>query len=162
MGLRTVQQFLEGIKDGREVYYRGERVASVGDHLELGVAARHAAIDFEMAENPKYRDLAVVHEHGQEFSAFFRVPRGVEHLAQRSKLIEAGTTEGATLVILIKEIGTDALCAFRRVRARHKEEEGLARLKAFHQRCQDGDLAMAVAQTDGKGDRSKQIGRAHV
>lgn len=156
MGLRTVQQFLEGIKDGREVYYRGERVASVADHPELGVAARHAAIDFEMAENPKYRDLAVAHEHGQEFSAFFRVPSGVEHLAQRSKLIEAGTTEGATLVILIKEIGTDALFALRRVLARHKEEEGLARLKAFHQRCQDGDLAMAVAQTDVKGDRSKR------
>ncbi|MEQ1945793.1 MAG: 4-hydroxyphenylacetate 3-hydroxylase N-terminal domain-containing protein [Bryobacteraceae bacterium] len=156
MGLRTAKQFLEGVNDGREVYYRGERVASVADHPELGVAARHAAIDFEMAENPKYKELAVVRENGQEYSAFYRVPRNVDHLVQRSKLIEAGTTEGATLVILIKEIGTDALFALRRVLARHKEAEGLARLEAFHQRCQDGDLAMAVAQTDVKGDRSKR------
>jgi 4-hydroxybutyryl-CoA dehydratase / vinylacetyl-CoA-Delta-isomerase len=156
MALRTPQQFLDGIKDGREVYYRGERVTSVADHPELGVAARHAAIDYEMAENPKYRELAVAEEDGKEFSAFYRVPRNVEHLVQRSKLIEAGTAEGATLVILIKEIGTDALFALRRVLARQKEAEGLERLKAFHQRCQDGDLAMAVAQTDVKGDRSKR------
>src|SRR5260221_8738773 len=147
MALRTAQQFLDGLNDGREVYYRGERVASVAEHPELGVAARHAAIDFEMAENPKYRDLAVAREGEQEYSAFFRIPGNVDDLVNRSKLIEAGTTEGATLVILIKEIGTDALFALRRVLARHKEFEGLSRLKAFHQHCQDGDLAMAVAQT---------------
>jgi len=156
MGLRTARQFLDGLNDGREVHYRGARVASVAEHAELGVAARHAAIDFEMAENPKYRDLAVADEGGEEYSAFYRVPRHVADLVNRSKLIEAGTTEGATLVILIKEIGTDALFALRRVLARHKEAEGLERLKAFHLRCRDGDLAMAVAQTDVKGDRSKR------
>jgi aromatic ring hydroxylase len=44
----------------------------------------------------------------------------------------------------------------RRVLARHQETEGLERLKAFHKCCQDGDLALAVAQTDVKGDRSKR------
>src|SRR4051812_9903487 len=118
MGLRTAQQFLEGLKDGREVYYRGERVNDVVQHPELGVAARHAAIDFEMTDDPKHKALAMTSDGGEDYSAFFRVPRNVADLQNRSKLIEAGTTQGATLVILIKEIGTDALFALRRVLSR--------------------------------------------
>jgi hypothetical protein len=42
MGLRTPEQYLDGLRDGREVCYRGERVKVVPDHPELGVAARHS------------------------------------------------------------------------------------------------------------------------
>ena len=88
MGLRTAEQFLAGLRDGREVYYRGKRVMDVPDHPELGVVARHVAIDFELAENPKYHDLARHQEDGEEFSAYYRVPRGAKDLIDRSKLIE--------------------------------------------------------------------------
>jgi aromatic ring hydroxylase len=156
VGLRTSEQFLAGLNDAREVYYRGERVGVVSEHPELGVAARHAAIDFDLAENAKFRDLAVCRDGAEAYSAYYRIPQNPSDLLARMKLIEAGTTEGATLVILIKEIGTDALFALRRVLARHQETKSLDRLKAFHKHCQDGDLALAVAQTDVKGDRSKR------
>ncbi len=156
MALRTAAQFLAGLRDSREVYYRGERVASVVDHPELGVAARHAAIDFQLAENPKYRDLAVQREGADEYSSYFRVPRDSRDLLSRIKLIEVGTAEGATLVLLIKEIGTDALFALKRVLARGGEAKGLERVEKFYRHCRDNDLAMAVAQTDAKGDRSKR------
>src|SRR5215469_15706946 len=103
MALRTATQFLAGLRDAREVYYRGERVPSVVDHPELGVAARHASIDFQLAEDPKYHDLAVHREGSEEYSSYFRVPRDASDLLSRIKLIEAGTTAGATLVLLIKE-----------------------------------------------------------
>ena len=156
MGLRTAAEFLAGLRDAREVYYRGAHVPSVVDHPELGVAARHAAIDFEMAENPDYRELAVCREGGDEYSAYFRVPRNSQDLLLRSKLIEAGTAEGATLVLLIKEIGSDALFALKRVLGRSGDAEAARRVESFYRRCRDKDLAMAVAQTDAKGDRSKR------
>jgi len=156
MGLRTRQQFLDGLRDAREVYYRGQRVQVVPDHPELGVAARHAAIDFDLAEDPKFRDLAVHRDEGDEHSAYYRIPRNTKDLQARSKLIEAATTLGATLVILIKEIGTDALFALQRVLAREKDTQGLERVNAFYKNCRERDLALAVAQTDVKGDRSKR------
>jgi aromatic ring hydroxylase len=59
--------------------------------------------------------------------------------------------------VLIKEIGTDALLALHMV-ARHMDEhlhtDYLARVKQFYQHCAHQDLAIAVAQTDVKGDRS--------
>jgi 4-hydroxybutyryl-CoA dehydratase / vinylacetyl-CoA-Delta-isomerase len=156
MALRTAAEFLAGLRDTREVYYRGERVPSVVDHPELGVAARHAAIDFALAENPKYRELAVHREGAAEYSAYFRVPRDTKDLLSRMKLTEAGTAEGATLVLLIKEIGTDGLFALKRVLGRSGDARGIERVEAFCRQCRDRDLSMAVAQTDVKGDRSKR------
>jgi len=59
--------------------------------------------------------------------------------------------------VLIKEIGTDALCGLLRVASRvdqaHATEyEG--RVRRYYEACRDQDLALAVAQTDVKGDRS--------
>jgi len=156
MGLRTPEQFLEGLRDGREVYYRGERVNSVPDHEELGVAARHAAIDFHLADDPKYRGMATRQQGTDLYSTYYHVPENAGDLQARSKLIETATALGATLVILVKEIGTDALFALQRVLARNKETEGLQRVRAFYRACREKDLALAVAQTDPKGDRSKR------
>lgn len=156
MALRTAAEYLAGLQDTREVYYRGKRVPNVVDHPELGVAARHAAIDFEMAENPNFRDLAVHREGSEEYSAYYHMPRNSQDLLSRSRLIEAGTAEGATLVLLIKEIGTDALFALKRVLGRSGDAQGIQRVEAFYRHCRDKDLAMAVAQTDAKGDRSKR------
>jgi aromatic ring hydroxylase len=156
MGLRTAAQFLAGLRDAREVYYRGQRVSDVVEHPELGVAARHASIDYEMAEDPRFRDLAVHRDGSEEYSAYYRVPRNAQDLLSRSKLIEAGTAEGATLVLLIKEIGTDALFALKRVLGRSGDADGIHRVEAFYRHCREKDLAIAVAQTDVKGDRSKR------
>ena len=42
MGLRTPEQYKESLKDGREVYYRGERVEDVTTHPVIGKAVTHA------------------------------------------------------------------------------------------------------------------------
>jgi 4-hydroxybutyryl-CoA dehydratase/vinylacetyl-CoA-Delta-isomerase len=156
MALRTASQFLAALRDAREVYYRGQRVPDVASHPELGVAARHASIDFEMAHDPKFRALAVRREAADEYSTYYHVPRDAQDLLSRSKLIEAGTTEGATLVLLIKEIGTDALFALMRILGRSGDTPGIQRVEAFYRHCRNNDLALAVAQTDAKGDRSKR------
>ena len=149
--MRTADQFLDGLRDDREVYYRGERVADVVDHPELGIAARHAALDYAFAEKPEHRELAVTDGH----STYYDLPRDGSDLRRRSLLIERATAYAATLVILVKEIGTDALFALHRVT---HGSEGSERVEAYHRHCRAGDLALAVAQTDVKGDRSKGPG----
>jgi 4-hydroxybutyryl-CoA dehydratase/vinylacetyl-CoA-Delta-isomerase len=156
MGLRSAEEFLEGLRDAREVYFQGEPVTDVVDHPELGRAVRHAALDFSLAEDPGLSSLAIAGDDEGEYSAYFRVPRSGEDLLMRSRLIEAGTRLGGTLVLLVKEIGTDALFGLMRVLARHGETESLARVHAFHREARDHDWALAVAQTDVKGDRSKR------
>ena len=74
MGLRTPEQYKSSLRDGRAVYFRGEKVADVTTHPVIGIAVEHAALDYQMAEDPKYRDLAVVKEGGDEYSRYYQLP----------------------------------------------------------------------------------------
>ncbi len=153
MPLRTPDEYRTAIAaDGRTLYYRGQRVDDILAVPELRVAVDHAAIDYEVAEQPEHRALAVVVDPGSGavHSAYYRIPRSVADLRDRSSLIELCTGLGGTMVTLIKEIGTDGLFAMLRT----LDGEALDRATAFYEHCRDGDLAVAVAQTDVKGDRS--------
>jgi aromatic ring hydroxylase len=159
VALRTPEQYRSNLRDGRAVYFRGARVDDVTTHPVIGVAVQHASLDYEMAENPAYRDLAVVSDGaGGEYSRYYKLPENADDLLKRSALIEQATALGNTLVVLIKEIGTDALFGLHLVAAQMDEKLGssyLPRVKAFYEHCRDNDLSLAVAQTDVKGDRSK-------
>lgn len=156
MALRTPDEYVESLRDDREVWYRGERVDDVTTHPTISKAVRHARIDYEMAESDAYRDLATFEQDGEQHSAYYRIPRTTEDLLNRSKLIEAATAEGDTLVVLIKEIGTDALFALLSVTAEFDDPTYHERARTFYEHCRDHDLALAVAQTDVKGDRVKR------
>ena len=156
MPLRTPAEYIESLRDDREVWYRGQRVDDVTTHPTIGKAVRHAAIDYEMAESDEYRELAAYEEDGRLHSRYYKIPRTRDDLLQRSKLIEAATAEGDTLVVLIKEIGTDALFALLAVTAEFDDPVYHERVRSYYEYCRDNDLALAVAQTDVKGDRVKR------
>jgi aromatic ring hydroxylase len=152
MALRSPDEYRAALVDGRRLHYRGRPVSDINAVPELAVAVDHAAIDYAMAQDPSHRDLAVATDPdtGEEYSAYYRIPRDPDDLLARSKLIEEGTAAGGTVVTLIHEIGTDGMFALLRV----LEGEARERAVAFHEHCRAGDLAVAVAQTDVKGDRS--------
>jgi aromatic ring hydroxylase len=158
MRLRTAEAYLEGLRDGRVVYYRGQRVEDVTTHPVLGRGARHTAIDFRLAEDPEHRPLLLAEDPATQrtISRYFLIPRTSQDLLQRRLLIETVTREARAVVPLVKEIGSDALFALMIV-CPQVEENGaryLERVRGFYARCRDEDLTMAVAQTDVKGDRS--------
>ncbi|MDE0685512.1 MAG: 4-hydroxybutyryl-CoA dehydratase, partial [Candidatus Poribacteria bacterium] len=160
MGLRTAEEYLEGLRDGRTIYFRGERVPDLMEHPELRVGAEHTALDYHLAEDEAHRDLftAMCPETGERVSRYFLPPANTEDLLKRREMIETSTRVGSGVVLLIKEIGTDALFSLRLVARQIDEKYGtgyLDRVKNYHAECRDRDLSMAVAQTDAKGDRSR-------
>jgi 4-hydroxybutyryl-CoA dehydratase / vinylacetyl-CoA-Delta-isomerase len=156
MPLRTPGEYIQSLRDAREVWFRGKRVPDVTTHSVIGKAVKHAAIDYEMAESEAHRQLAVVTEDGKAYSRYYKIPECAEDLLLRSKLIEAATSEGDTLVVLIKEIGTDALFALLAVTAHMQDPVYHQRVRAYYEYCRDNDLALATAQTDVKGNRVKR------
>ena len=111
-----------------------------------------------MAESDRYRDLAVVTDDGPEpYSRYFKIPRSTDDLLKRSKLIEEATAAGKTLVVLVKEIGSDALFGLHKVSQlvdQKYETKYLERVQNFYEHVRDNDLTLSVAQTDVKGDRA--------
>jgi aromatic ring hydroxylase len=148
--LRTAAEYRESLRDGRRVFYRGVAAEDVTTHPVFSFAVDHAALDFELAHDAGYAGLAVGPDG---YSRYFHVPLSGEDLLARSALIEASTRAGKTLVLLIKEIGSDALLSLLALSAQLGEPYG-SRVRAFYEHCRDGDLAVCVAQTDVKGDRA--------
>lgn len=157
MALRTAEDYISSLRDGRNVFFRGVRVDDVTTHPVIARAISHAAADFELAHLPAHRDLAVAND-GEPYSRYFQLPRSQQDLLDRAALIELGTAHGHTLVPLIKEIGTDALFALQRIGRQisklHGNNEIEKRIHTYFDYCRKNDLAMSVAQTDVKGDRS--------
>ena len=146
MALRTVDQYKTSLRDGRVVYFRGERVEDVTTHPVIGVAVDHAAIDYRIAHDPQYRELAVYRDaaSGQEYSRYFKIPSTTDDLLKRSELIEISTRLGRTLVVLVKEIGTDCLFALHLVAKQMDDKLGtkyLPRVQALYEHCRNNDLA---------------------
>lgn len=148
MALKSVDQYLAGLRDGRTVFYRGQRVSDVTAHPELSAAVDHSSLCYSIAQDRP--DLAVGHIDGEPTSYFWVPPTTSEDLARRGRLIEEVSRRGGGTIVL-KEVGSDALFALLRA----TEGEGLENARKYVDRVRREDLALCVGQTDVKGDRSK-------
>lgn len=68
MALKTVPEYLESIRDGREVYLDGKKMEDVTTHPILKNLAEYASAEYEMALDPQYQDLLT------EYNGLERVP----------------------------------------------------------------------------------------
>jgi len=156
--LRTREEFVKSLKDGRSVYFKGKMIDDVTSHEFFQPVIAHLGLEFEIPENIQYRDLVTFAINEKErYSRYFKGPQDSQDLLDRSRIIDLGTRLGGTVVLLIKEIGTDCLFALNIITKQmdRKLRTGyFKRLSDYHDYCMKNDLAMAVAQTDVKGDRS--------
>lgn len=159
MALRTVEQYLAGLRDGRRVYVAGRRVDDVTADPMLGVTVAHSAEVFALAGRPGLRELFVYDDPdlGEPVSAYFRIPRTAAELRARGDLIEENTRQQRSTFNITKAVGTDALLALLVVAPEVDRALGTdyaARVRRFRDACARRDVTMALAQTDVKGDRS--------
>ncbi|HBY95402.1 MAG TPA: 4-hydroxybutyryl-CoA dehydratase [Chloroflexi bacterium] len=155
MGLKTVEQYKESLRDGRVVYYKGERVEDVTTHRELSVCVDTMALDYEMSESPQYRDLAVVYDEGldQEISRYYHLPKDGNDLLRQFDLIVASTRLGDGFIPLAHDIGADALNAISITANMMGNKEYIERIENYRTYLKQNDLAVVSAVTDVKGDR---------
>jgi len=166
MGLITAEQYKESLNDGREVYYKGERVENVATHPDLGVPVDLMAIDYAMAEDPRYRDLAVMEdpETGEPISRYYYKPRNAEDLLKAHELIVKATELGDGYIPLAHDIGADALNAINITANMLGKQEYIDRIDNYRKELQAKDLATCAGVTCVKGDRMlrpSDPGQAH-
>ena len=71
--LLTGADYLESLDDGREIWFRGERVANVSEHPAFRNAARSVARLYDALHEPEYRSqLTGVDKSGMRTHAFFK------------------------------------------------------------------------------------------
>ena len=53
--IKTVEQYLESLNDGREVWCLGEKVVDVRTHPTVSTIIRTASMDYVLPNHPDYR-----------------------------------------------------------------------------------------------------------
>jgi 4-hydroxybutyryl-CoA dehydratase/vinylacetyl-CoA-Delta-isomerase len=155
MGLKTVQEYKDSLKDGRLVYYKGERVMDVTTHPELSVAVDTMALDYYLAELPEYHDLATVYDEalGEQINRYYYLPKNGEDLLKQFDLIVASTRMGDGFIPLAHDIGSDALNAISITANSMHSAEYIQHIEAYRTYLKKTDIAVVTAMTDVKGDR---------
>ncbi len=91
------QRYYQSLDDGRRIYDRGQAVVSVVDHQALGTAIRHGALDYRLAEDPRWRDEAVVDGPDGPYSRYYLKPTSAADLKRRRDLIALACELGGTI-----------------------------------------------------------------
>jgi 4-hydroxybutyryl-CoA dehydratase / vinylacetyl-CoA-Delta-isomerase len=149
--MRTQESYLDSLKDGRQVYYRGRLVSSIPDHPTLKVAAKHASKLYVFPKR-EYFDETL----GQNVSRYFKVPLNSQDLLERHKLIYDTTVACNGIFNISQAIGSDALFSLIQIVRKMKNNEYSTRVSEYFVNIRKKDLTLAVAQTDVKGDRRKR------
>jgi len=154
--IRTPEQYLESINDGREIWVLGEKVKDVRTHPTLSSIIQTTAMDFVLPNHPEFRHLFVTQdEDGEDINFLLSSPRTVEDLLRRRECYIAGMRAGGGVVVHC--MGSDALAAFEVVAQLMDSKlktNYVERVKNYQRMLQKHDLAITGATTDVKGDRS--------
>jgi 4-hydroxybutyryl-CoA dehydratase/vinylacetyl-CoA-Delta-isomerase len=158
MAIKTPQDYIDSLKDGRVVYCNGDRVTDVTEHPILKICRDWMAMDYVLNNDPKYQDLLTeINEAGERVSFALMPQRTKEDLLRLREMVKLwarvcfGKPPGA------KFVAKDGLNALTVVSPRIDKKYGTnyaERVEQYRSYLQKNDLAFALAMTDVKGDRS--------
>ena len=82
-GIRDGSQYLEGLRDEREVWLEGQRVTDVTSHPGLGRGAQTLAQFMDRQHEPELVDTLTYEEGGKRFGMSFLMPTSAEDIRRR-------------------------------------------------------------------------------
>lgn len=154
--IRTAEEYLNSLKDGREVYYEGERIYDVTSHPVLQYPIKHAYHYYTLREDPKLNYLIYYDNAFGEICRLFKLPKTTDDLLERSRIIQEVTRGSDGVFNIIQVVGSDTLFSLMIVTKKMNSAEYFNRVMDYYAYVAKNDLAIATAQTDVKGDRSKR------
>ena len=161
--IRTVEQYLKSLDDGRQMWCLGEKVKDVRSHPTIQGIIRASAMDYVLPNDPRFKHLFVTKDaDGEDINYLLTAPKSAEDLLRRRECFITGMRSGGGIVLHC--MGGDALnaCAV----AAQKMDKNLGtqytpRIEAYRKYLQKNDVGITGAITDVKGDRglraSKQV-----
>lgn len=83
-GIMTGEEYLESLRDGREVWVHGKKVADVTEHPAFSRVAREMARIYEQQHNPDLQDkMSFINDDGVRVSYSYSLPKNYDDLIKR-------------------------------------------------------------------------------
>jgi 4-hydroxyphenylacetate 3-monooxygenase len=87
--IRTGAEYLDNIRDGREIYIDGERVDDVTTHPMFKPIVDIRARIYDMAHDPETKDVMAYEEDGEQFAVGLKLPYTPEDWAAKRNAVNA-------------------------------------------------------------------------
>ncbi len=156
--LRTGAEYLESLRDGREVWLGGERV-DVTTHPLLAPGAHAIAEVYDLQNDPNHRDLLTMTspDTGDPVSAAWRLPRSTEDLVRRRAMIELLMRRTGGTMGRLPEYMAAILMGLHNARDLLASENPMyaERVATYFAHCREQDLCLSHGFTDPPRDRNR-------
>ncbi|HEY1930335.1 MAG TPA: 4-hydroxyphenylacetate 3-hydroxylase N-terminal domain-containing protein [Caulobacteraceae bacterium] len=151
MSLKTPAEYVESLRDGRVIYWDGERIDDVAAHPKFQIPIQVACGDYDYA-NPARREVMTYRtDEGELAHRVFQIPRSDVDLKRRVELMHDMSIAGGVTGVFM------ALMSVKDAVSEANPQYG-ANIERLYRHVRDNDLRAAEVITDPKGDRSR---RAH-
>jgi 4-hydroxybutyryl-CoA dehydratase / vinylacetyl-CoA-Delta-isomerase len=150
--IRTPEQYVQSLRDGRVVYQDGKRIPDVVAAWPRNV--ERAASEFYVANLPKNRALFTMMEDGEEISFSFKIPETPADLQRRRDILKALGELGAGGSRLTGIDGLNGVAfGTSKIDAAMGTHytENMAKYRAW---CKKNDPSICAAVSDPKGNRA--------
>jgi len=84
-GIRNGEQYLEGLRDDRDVWIHGEKVRDVTNHPGLSNGAHTLAGFMDRQFDDRYRDVITYEENGKRYATSYMIPKSQEDIVKRGE-----------------------------------------------------------------------------
>jgi len=149
MPLKTPAEYVESLRDGRVLYWDGDRIDDVATDPRFRVPLAVASRDYEYDDPERRARMTYTTEEGTLAHRVFQIPKSEEDLARRLELAtEMSIVGGVTGVYMALQSVKDEVAA---VNPRYAEN-----IENLWRYARDNDLRAAEVITDAKGDRSRR------
>ncbi|HXV60793.1 MAG TPA: 4-hydroxyphenylacetate 3-hydroxylase N-terminal domain-containing protein [Vicinamibacteria bacterium] len=155
-GAVTGTRYLESLRDGREVWYRGKRVRDVTRHPALGEMARSIARIYDLQSAPKTADVMTFESEGRRFSCSYLLPRTRDDLLRRRRNSEIWVRESFGMMGRYSDFCASMLVGFYDVREElaSLNPDLAANVTSYHSYARDQDLCLSHGLHDPTMDKS--------
>jgi len=150
--IRTAEQYVQSLRDGRIVYQDGQRITDVVAKWPRSV--ERAASEFYVASLPEHRKLFTMMEDGEEVSFAFKLPTTPEDLQRRRDILQTLGKLGAGGSRLTGIDGLNGVAfGASKVDAAMGTHyaDNMAKYRAW---CKKNDPSICAAVSDPKGNRA--------
>jgi 4-hydroxybutyryl-CoA dehydratase / vinylacetyl-CoA-Delta-isomerase len=163
MGMITGKQYRESLKRLKpEVYYKGQRIASVVDDPSFIPHVNAAALTYDLARSPKFEELMTARSNltGEKINLYTHIHQNPADLVQKVKMLRAiGQLTGSCFQRCVGHDGMNAVYSTTYEMDQKMGTDYHKRFVEFLKFVQANDLMVSGAMTDPKGDRSLSPGQ---
>jgi len=158
MPIRSGKDYIEALRDGREVWHAGHRIEDVTTHSGFTGTIKTLADLYDKQHLPSYRDIMTVDEDGERISYSYLRPMNADELACKRRNIEFWSEQTfgqmGRFPEFVAELVVGLLDWTHIIEKFNKTWAG--NVRAYYRYVSRSDLCLTHALTDQFYDRTKR------